>query len=32
MLETFSFGKAIELLKTGVKVSRNGWNSKGMYL
>ena len=27
-----SFGKAIELLKEGKKVSRVGWNGKGMYL
>lgn len=32
MLETFSFGKAIELLKTGVKVSREGWNGKNQYI
>lgn len=32
MLEAFSFGLAIELLKTGIKVSRKGWNGKGMYL
>ncbi len=28
----FGFGKAIELLKTGKKVRRLGWNGKGMYL
>ena len=32
MLETFSFGTAIELLKTGVKVSREGWNGKNQYI
>ena len=32
MLETFSFGLAIELLKTGIKVSRKGWNGKGQYI
>lgn len=26
------FGKAIEALKQGKKVARNGWNGKGMYL
>ena len=27
-----SFGKAIELMKQGFKVTRKGWNGKGMYL
>lgn len=27
-----NFGKAIELLKEGHKVARQGWNGKGMYL
>lgn len=27
-----NFGKAIEALKDGKKVSRSGWNGKGMYL
>ena len=26
------FGKAIELLKAGKKVTRRGWNGKGMFL
>lgn len=26
------FGKAIETLKRGGRVSREGWNGKGMYL
>lgn len=26
------FGKAIEALKEGKKVAREGWNGKGMYL
>tara|TARA_R110000868_G_scaffold8513_1_gene44030 strand:+ start:10034 stop:10279 length:246 start_codon:yes stop_codon:yes gene_type:complete len=26
------FGDAIEALKTGQKVARNGWNGKGMWL
>lgn len=26
------FGKAIEALKEGKKVSRKGWNGKGMFL
>ena len=29
---TFSFGDAIKYLKRGLKVSRKGWNAKGMYL
>lgn len=27
-----NFGQAIEALKAGKKVSRKGWNGKGMYL
>lgn len=27
-----NFGKAIEALKSGKKVAREGWNGKGMYL
>lgn len=27
-----SFGQAIELLKQGERVARNGWNGKGMFL
>jgi len=27
-----NFGKAIEALKGGKKVTRKGWNGKGMYL
>lgn len=27
-----NFGQAIELLKQGKKVTRKGWNGKGMYL
>ena len=27
-----NFGKAIEELKKGKKVSRNGWNGKGMFI
>ena len=27
-----NFGKAIEALKQGKKVTRNGWNGRGMYL
>ena len=27
-----NFGKAIEALKEGKKVTRSGWNDKGMYL
>lgn len=32
MQRTFSFGKALELLKEGRKVARNGWNGKGMWI
>ena len=28
----FDFGKAIEELKAGFRVSRSGWNGKNMYL
>lgn len=31
-IETFNFGKALELLKEGKKVCRSGWNGKGMFL
>lgn len=27
-----NFGQALEALKTGSKVSRDGWNGKGMFL
>lgn len=27
-----TFGTALELLKTGKKISREGWNGKGQYL
>jgi hypothetical protein len=27
-----NFGQAIEALKSGIHVSRSGWNGKGMYL
>ena len=27
-----NFGKALELLKEGKKVTRSGWNGKGMYV
>lgn len=32
MNNTLSFGQAIEALKAGKRVSRSGWNGKGMYL
>jgi hypothetical protein len=32
MPELLTFGQAIELLKFGVRVSRIGWNGKGMWL
>lgn len=30
--EGCTFGQAIELLKSGYKLARKGWNGKGMYL
>ena len=27
-----NFGQAIELMKKGAKVAREGWNGKGMYI
>lgn len=27
-----NFGQAIELVKTGAKISRSGWNGKGMFV
>jgi hypothetical protein len=32
MNELMTFGEAIEALKKGKKVTREGWNGKGMYL
>lgn len=32
MKETMHFGMAIEALKDGEKVAREGWNGKGMHL
>ncbi len=32
MNKLMNFGEAIEALKQGSKVARNGWNGKGMYL
>lgn len=32
MNKLMNFGEAIEALKQGKKVARNGWNGKGMYL
>lgn len=29
---TFNFGEALKYLKRGLKVSRKGWNGKGMYI
>ena len=31
-MDYMSFGKAIEALKDGKKVTRPGWNGKGMFL
>lgn len=30
--ETFNFGKALEQLKEGKKLCRDGWNGKGQYI
>ncbi len=30
--DTFDFGQAIQSLKAGNKVTRKGWNGKGMWL
>lgn len=32
MIETKNFSQALEALKAGGKVSRNGWNGIGMFL
>lgn len=32
MNERMNFGQAIELLKSGLRVCRQGWNGKNMYL
>lgn len=32
MHKLFTFGEAIEALKQGKKVAREGWNGKGMFL
>lgn len=32
MIKNLNFGAALEALKKGHKVSREGWNGKGMYL
>lgn len=31
-MNTFSFSKALDLLKAGHRLSRLGWNGKGMWL
>lgn len=31
-LKNYHFGFALELLKTGEKIARDGWNGKGMYV
>lgn len=31
-IEKMNFGQAIEALKNGLKVARNGWNGKGLHL
>lgn len=30
--ENLNFGQALEALKAGKRISRSGWNGKGMYL
>ena len=30
--DTFSFSRALELLKNGARVARKGWNGKGMFV
>ena len=32
MQTNLNFGQALEALKQGKKISRNGWNGKGMYV
>ena len=32
MIENQNFGQAIEALKQGKRVTRQGWNGKGMFL
>jgi hypothetical protein len=31
-MNSLNFGQAIEALKQGKKVARNGWNGKGMFI
>lgn len=31
-MESLNFGQALEALKTGKRISRKGWNGKGMFL
>lgn len=31
-IQTFTFGEAVSRMKRGAKVSRKGWNGKGMYV
>lgn len=32
MKNEMNFGEAIELLKSGCRVAREGWNGRGMYI
>ncbi len=32
MKEQFGFGQALEMLKSGLRCARHGWNGKGMYV
>ncbi len=32
MPEKISYSKALELMKAGAKVAREGWNGKGMFV
>lgn len=31
-ISTLSFSQALEALKSGAKMTRSGWNGKGMYI
>ena len=32
LTDTFSFSRALEVLKNGARVARKGWNGKGMFV
>ncbi len=31
-MKKYTFGRAIEFMKQGKKIAREGWNGKGMYI